>query len=55
MSRISICQACINEKHGIKTRIAALHTCGVDVYPRRLPRRSAPRNDGGVRKEASNA
>lgn len=27
MSRLSICKACHNEKHGIKTRISQPHTC----------------------------
>lgn len=28
MSRISFCQACSNEKHGVKTRKHIEHTCG---------------------------
>lgn len=26
--RIAVCNACSNEKHGVKTRIAVKHTCG---------------------------
>ena len=28
MNRIHICQACVNLKNGVKTRIAIAHTCG---------------------------
>lgn len=28
MSRIHVCQACVNLRNGVKTRIAVDHTCG---------------------------
>jgi hypothetical protein len=28
MNKRNYCQACTNDKFGIKTRVAALHTCG---------------------------
>lgn len=28
LSRIAVCNACNNEKHGVRTRIAVPHTCG---------------------------
>lgn len=30
MDRINVCRACLNERSGVKTRIAILHTCGTN-------------------------
>ncbi len=30
MNRINACPACNSEKHGVKSRIALEHTCGIE-------------------------
>ncbi len=34
LHRRPFCKACSNEKHGVKTRIRVIHTCGKDDNPK---------------------